>query len=282
MNSPVTRISWLDTSPDYIVSSLQGNNPIVFTDLTNDLQVLDWDLSRLSSQYGHILLKILRSPSNYFTYSDKTERDIVSMTLNDFLNKAVFQTSTDGYSYTLGRSPVGQFSGFHHQLDLPFPLSNFINSPFRFPERNIWISPHGTRTALHFDAVDNLNIQIQGSKSFLLFPPRIDSMYPYPLISQAAYVSQIDPRSARIPHDFPISDATEVILNSGEMLYLPYGWWHQVDTVGSHNLNANYWWFPRLKLVKYLPQTLRGAAVLIHRRGQHPHKRAQRLSHFKS
>ena len=68
------------------------------------------------------------------------------------------------------------------------------------------------------------------------------------------------------------------MLKPGDMLYLPYGWWHQVDTTGTRNLNVNFWWLPRLKLFSLWQQSLRGAFVLAHRRGSHPHKRVAKKS----
>ena len=97
------------------------------------------------------------------------------------------------------------------------------------------------------------------------------------MVFTGCYVSDIDPRSNPSPSEFPVDKGIHVELHSGQMLYLPYGWWHQVDTTGSSNMNAKFWWFPRTKLLTYPQQTLRGAAVLANRMGQHPHKRAEKL-----
>jgi hypothetical protein len=141
------------------------------------------------------------------------------------------------------------------------------------------MSPGGTRTALHFDTVENFNIQIEGEKNFWLYPPRIRGMYPHRLNSQASYVSPVDPRKLdrQAYPNFPESEGIEAVLRPGDLLYLPYGWWHQVDTYGERNLNVNFWWLPRWKLIRLWRQSLRGAFVLAHRRGAHPHKRAENL-----
>lgn len=276
--SVIERISWLSVSDGGLEPYLSSNSPVVIDQIDLSFAPVHWSIDALRAKFGAVTIRVLRSDSQFFTYNDKRERDIVQMTLADFIEKGIEKPGADGYFYALGRSPIDQFCELKSEMELPRALSSVVDGFLRRPERNLWISPKGTRTALHFDAVENLNLQIAGSKSFLLIPPRIKGMHCYPVTSQAAYVSSVDPRSRDLPVGFPIHKGVEVTLVAGEMLYLPYGWWHQVDTVGTGNVNANYWWFPRVKLASMPAQTLRGLMVLINRMGMHPHKRAQKLA----
>lgn len=271
----IDRVDWTVVQASGLMNFISSNKPAVIVGAEHTLSLMDWSLERLVKEYGDIVIRVLQSKTQYFVYNEKKERTICQMSLRDFYDKAVLRPGSDGFFYTLGRSPIDQFSGFAEYMRLPPVLSKTVDGFMRRPERNIWISPQGTRTALHFDAVENLNLQIEGSKSFLLYPPKIHGMHACRWSSQAAYVSSVDPRNDHSIDDFPYSDGLEVILAKGEMLYLPYGWWHQVDTIGKINLNGNYWWFPRRKLLSFPSQTLRGAAVLINRMGQHPHRRAE-------
>lgn len=275
----IKKISWEEVMMGGLNSCIRRNIPAHIQDIDHaTYQPMAWSIPWLCERFGNVLVRVLYGTSQYFQYSDKKERSITQMTFGEFIQKGVRQPGSDGFYYALGRSPIKQFGGLESQMNLPSSLSWIENGTLRLPERNLWISTAGTRTALHFDAVDNLNFQIQGSKSFLLFPPRINGMHPYPYYTQAAYVSKVDPRrSSQLPEDFPIENAIECKLNEGECLYLPYGWWHQVDTVGSENVNVNYWWFPRHKLVTQYKQTFRGAMVLLNRMGKHPHERAEKM-----
>ncbi|MFY8149737.1 MAG: cupin-like domain-containing protein [Prochlorococcaceae cyanobacterium] len=272
-------VSWSKVIKHGLGKYLRLNKPVVIKEVPTSFPPMSWSLESLVEKFGDTQIRILRSRTGFFSYDDKSERDIISLSLREFYEKGVLNRGADGYYYALGRSPIQQFGNLYEEMKLPAILSRIVDGPMRLPERNLWISPKGTRTALHFDAVENLNLQIEGSKSFLIFAPRIKNMHCNPLNSQAAYISSVDPRSENACYsDFPREEGEDVVLHKGDMLYLPYGWWHQVDTIGDQNMNANYWWFPRIKLATYPRQTARGAAVLLHRMGSHPHKRAEKMS----
>jgi hypothetical protein len=259
---------------------ISSNTPVVVKGLA-DFPPLNWSIDSLEKRYGDVPIRVVVSDSQHFAYDDKRERTIVQMTLSEFLDRGIRSLGADGKYYVLGKSPAEQFPGLMNEIKLPEQLLPFISGMGLFLEKNIWMSHGGTRTALHFDTQDNFNIQIEGEKIFWLYPPRIDGMYTYNFYSQASYVSPVDPRHLdreRFPLFPNPEDGFEVALKPGDMLYLPYGWWHQVDTTGEQNLNVNFWWVPYAKLLPLWQQSLRGAAVLAHRLGAHPHKRAQKLA----
>lgn len=274
----VDSITWQSMLRGDLQVYIAKNLPVVITDIPKTFLPSTWTINNITQLYGDTTIRVLKSTEQFFRFDDKKEREIVQMPLREFIEKGVDHPGCDGFYYALGRSPIDQFGDLRSQMNLPEPLAKIVAGPLRKPERNLWISPKGTRTALHFDAVENLNIQIEGHKHFFLFPPRIKNMHCYPANSQAAYVSSVDPRGAISELDFPLDIGVDVSLKAGHMLYVPYGWWHQVDTVGNRNINANYWWFPRIKLLAYPRQSYRGAMVLLHRKGKHPHKRAEELA----
>jgi hypothetical protein len=276
----IESLAWDNTCGAALGRFIASNTPVVIRGLS-DFPPLEWTIDSLEKRFGDIAIRVVVSDSQQFGYDDKRERTIVQMTLSEFLQRGIRDVGGDGKYYVLGKSPAEQFPGLMEEITLPKQLAPFIGGMGRFLERNIWMSHGGTRTALHFDTQDNFNIQIEGEKIFWLYPPRIDGMYPYKFYSQASYVSPVDPRHLdreRFPLFPDPEDGIEVALKPGDLLYLPYGWWHQVDTTGEQNLNVNFWWVPYSKLLTLWQQTLRGAFILAHRCGAHPHKRAQKLA----
>jgi ribosomal protein L16 Arg81 hydroxylase len=129
--------------------------------------------------------------------------------------------------------------------------------------RNLWISSSGLTVGLHFDPADNLNFQLRGRKSFMLYPPGVRAYYPLPMFSQTAHISGVfrdgpDPDLKKFSR-FDPGKGTRIELQEGDVLYIPAYWWHQVESLGRENLNLNFWWLPRLgKQVSNWNQALRG------------------------
>ena len=103
---------------------------------------------------------------------------------------------------------------------------------------------HTSSSPLHFDDVHNIFAQIRGKKRFLLFPPtNYLSFYP-PLESDySPTCSRVDadqPNLELFPK-FPLDKKIEVILNSGEILYLPPFWWHHVTAL-DENISLAFWY----------------------------------------
>jgi hypothetical protein len=94
-----------------------------------------------------------------------------------------------------------------------------------------WIGPAGSFTGLHWDIAPNLFAQIRGAKEFTLYPPQqTPFLYPSRKYDIGSILSSVD---ARMPdYDrFPLfrkAEGIKVEVQSGQILFTPRGWWHQV------------------------------------------------------
>jgi hypothetical protein len=130
--------------------------------------------------------------------------------------------------------------------------SEFLLPPlFDLPQLDsigLWLSAAGVVSRLHFDAngAHNLNAQVAGRKRVVLFPP---SEEPYLYLydapeSKARNFSRIDLDAlddGRFPQ-FRQARGFEGVLDQGEMLFLPAGWFHSFRHEGTWNANVNFWW----------------------------------------
>ncbi|HEX3676546.1 MAG TPA: cupin-like domain-containing protein [Sphingomicrobium sp.] len=112
----------------------------------------------------------------------------------------------------------------------------------------VWIGNLVT-VAPHFDVADNLACVAAGRRRFILFPPeQTTNLYPGPMDVTPANVpiSMVllgEPNFDRFPRYREALDSAFVAeLEPGDAIYIPYLWWHGVQSLGSFNALVNYWW----------------------------------------
>jgi len=114
------------------------------------------------------------------------------------------------------------------------------------PHRHqLWMGRGLKINPLHQDPYDNLLLMIAGTKRFTLFAPS-QRWWLYPVFPAGGHESSRMNDIRDIDSDefpcFKYAHSVEVTLHAGDVLLLPYGWWHQVQTEGEFNLAVNYWW----------------------------------------
>lgn len=112
----------------------------------------------------------------------------------------------------------------------------------------IWIG-NALTVQTHFDLAQNVACVAAGRKRFTLFPPeQIANLYPGPL----EFTLSGPPVSMAQPHDpdfekYPrfreaLAHAEVAELEPGDALFVPYHWWHHVESLDPLNVLVNYWW----------------------------------------
>lgn len=106
-----------------------------------------------------------------------------------------------------------------------------------------WLGFQGVIAHPHYDVYDNLYVMLQGRKKFHLFgPDETLHMYLHPRLHPGHRQAQVNftaldlarhPRAAR-------ATAVEVVLQPGQMLYLPPYWYHRVEALDS-SISVNVW-----------------------------------------
>ncbi len=111
-----------------------------------------------------------------------------------------------------------------------------------------WIG-NGARVQTHFDLADNLAVVVAGRRRFTLFPPdQLNNLYVGPFHETLAGVpvslADIEtPDFERFPRLAEALDHAQFAeLEPGDVLFIPYGWWHHVRSTGRLAMLINYWW----------------------------------------
>ncbi len=120
---------------------------------------------------------------------------------------------------------------------------------------NLWLGLGGHTTCLHCDPFDGTLMQLYGAKKVLLFPPaQLYNLYPFSVLNHLRYglklrasYSQVYPERPDFA-SFPkfkqaLSHCYETVLNQGDILYIPAGWWHEVTAMGDEVVcSVNRFW----------------------------------------
>lgn len=112
----------------------------------------------------------------------------------------------------------------------------------------IWIG-NGTKVQTHYDLLSNIACVIGGRRRFTLFPPdQLQNLYigPVDFTPSGTPISLVplnSPDLTRYPRFAEaLRHAQQAELAPGDALYIPYGWWHHVESLTPFNVLVNYWW----------------------------------------
>jgi hypothetical protein len=181
---------------------------------------------------------------DYINTAFAPDRAMRDMSMRAYLD--LVAAGTDALPPYVGNLEINELNGMCH-----WPGYFGKMGPPRF-----WLGPAGTVTPLHCDYDDNIFAQVWGTKRIFLAPPHHDEFL-YPREANPVLVgSPFDPEHPDFER-FPLArQATliECIVDPGDMLYVPAGWYHQVRAL-TFSLSANRW-------ARAMPLALQGDPAL--------------------
>jgi hypothetical protein len=238
--SAVPRMGMLDAAA-FRMHAAKGL-PFVITGLVGK-----WPLSALTPQtlrdrFGE--LHVRARVGDYVNTAFAPDRAMQDMSLLAYLE--LVANDTQDLPPYLGNLELRELNALCH-----WPAYFNKMGPPRF-----WLGPSGTVTPLHCDYDDNIFAQVWGDKRIFLSPPHHDEFL-YPREANAIlFGSPFNPEAPDF-EKFPLARQAamiECLMQPGELLYVPAGWYHQVRSL-TFSLSANRW-------ARALPLALNGDASL--------------------
>ena len=153
-----------------------------------------------------------------------------SLSFGDYLNEIENPSEKNGRTAYLS-----VFNIFQHFPDLERDVDFSLLAQHKLINHAAgWIGPGGTVTGYHIDWADNLLVQIVGRKLIkLVSPEQRRRMYPSSKYDSNTLMSCVDPDnySHQKHPEFGKVEALWTVLEPGDILFNPRGWWHHVRAI---------------------------------------------------
>lgn len=240
---------------------------------TGVMNVESWSkLSHVTGLLGDRKVLVKRSSNTKFRYFDMKKNvgnykfaqpvKEVQMSVGDFMaeGERILRGGTSQRMYlqeTLsGHSEMAEeFATWRWEL----LIRTSASCGWGLPDSNeLFVGMRGVETPLHFDERENLFFQVRGHKEVVVFPfTDYTSLYPFPTSHpcdrQSMVGSPVTPNLQAFPR-FKEVAGHYATLKAGDLLYLPYGWWHWLRNLDHLAISVSFWsTTPASDLSKGLP-----------------------------
>jgi hypothetical protein len=202
------------------------NEPVIITGMLDDCVAREkWTYDYLIGQLGGREVEVQfgrEADPNYEMNSNSHKR---RMPFGEYVAMVRDSGPTNDFYMTANNDGRNREALRELMADLP-PLAEYLEQG---RGGFFWFGPAGTITPFHHDLTNNFMIQIAGRKRVRLIAP-CDTPNVY---NQRHCYSQVDGRNIDLQR-FPMManvPVIECVLEPGEILFLPVGWWHFVEAL---------------------------------------------------
>jgi len=214
-DGPIERRSGVDAD-DFERSHVRACRPVVLTDVCDAWPARSrWGIADLRERFADVRVHVAQG-------EDRRDGDFKSancqMTIAafcDLLDARADHPAND--VYMVSRNQAIREGGLQPLLDDVVVDERYLDAQRIQQHTALWVGPAGTYTPLHHDQTSVLFCQVVGQKRFRLLSPTAQDVLPH---VDGFYADGI-PESVW-------QQAQEVVVNAGEALFIPVGWWHEV------------------------------------------------------
>jgi hypothetical protein len=192
------------------------SRPVVLTDVMRGWK--RWTPDVLRSRMGSVKIRYTDEREGDPDYDMFADRHTRTTTMSAFVDRVLAAGATNDF-YVVARNRNTEKKAWARLVE-DIVIDETIFDPRRVRTgSSFWFGPAGTVTPLHHDTTNILFHQVYGRKRFLLAPPEELEL----LVDAKGVYAAGDPEADDVDVRF-----LEVVLEPGEALFLPAGWWHHV------------------------------------------------------
>jgi lysine-specific demethylase 8/hypoxia-inducible factor 1-alpha inhibitor (HIF hydroxylase) len=253
--STIARIDLSSLTPEIFAEKYQKTGtPVIITGLS----AIDWNIDYLREQLGSQEFLFRYYGRERYQQDKRTWKNIgsgVPLKTMPFTEYVQLLQSHEAHEKDIYLAKCSlkdtklanndSLSSIGEKLGLTKPIGNL----------NLWVAPGGHMECLHYDTLDGILMQLHGTKKVLLFPPnQTYNLYPFSVfvhllrgLELRAWFSKVYPENPDFAA-FPkfkqaLDNKQEVLLQPGEIIYIPACWWHEVTALGDEMVcSVNQFW----------------------------------------
>lgn len=214
---------------EFILGYYSQNQPVLLKKAFDGWPAVNWTPDHLAKIAGdkNIEVQVNRDSNPRFEMDSLKHKQ--QMRFSEYHQKVMRTKTTNDFYMTANNAQKNQAALASLFADIKNIGDGYFDTSQHLKRSFIWYGPKGNYTPLHHDETNNMFLQVYGRKRFFLVPPL---QTPY-LYNQTAVFSPVDLRNIDT-EKYPLAtQATpiELILEPGDTLFIPLGWWHQVESL---------------------------------------------------
>lgn len=217
------------TADEFLRDYYMLNRPVIITGMMEDWPALEkWNLETLKSMVPHAKVQVQTGRNSDPQYEINSVKHRQMMTFSDYIELIQQRSPTNDFYMTANNDTQNKESLESLWKDIG-PLSEYLE-PSENRQGFFWLGPAGTVTPFHHDLTNNFMAQVMGRKKVKIIPAHDITLLPNPRHCFTPLDGlQMGSSSYPVTPESPM--VLECILNPGEILFLPIGCWHFVESL---------------------------------------------------
>jgi hypothetical protein len=214
---------------EFIERYVRGCRPVVLTDVAEDWPALRrWSPADLRERFGHLEVDVQVGRNGDALFEQNKALLRQRMRVAEFVDRVVNGGATNDHYLTANDEMLRRPEFLPLLADIG-RMPPICDPALLHTAASFWFGPAGTRTPLHHDTLMLFHTQVVGRKRWRFVSPLQTPL----LYNRMGVHSPIDldaPDDARYPL-LRQARVLETVLEPGDTLFLPLGWWHQVSAL---------------------------------------------------
>ena len=214
---------------EFLENYYAKNAPVIITEMMENWRAMSlWSPMYLKKHYGSAPVEIQTNRNSDPEYEINCNQHKKTVKMSDYVDLVLRGGETNDYYMVANNRNLERedLKGLMDDIEM-FP--EFLDGSKIDSTVFFWFGPAGTITPLHHDPVNLMMAHVSGRKQWRLISPNQTPLL-YNYIGVFSKVDLENPDYNKYPL-FRKVKYIDVVLEPGEVIFIPVGWWHQVKAL---------------------------------------------------